>query len=153
MSELINPREPMYPGGEMTVHEWYRLEGEVDTTLPDFEHPQVPVVPINVPNIGKVNLHHFNTTIVKYEGDWEKMSHIVIERNDKDPIFFFRNLETTDGQPDKWLELAELLLERDFNLTVPPERPAPYVFEMYWKGIRGNQTIEHIIGRIINESC
>lgn len=148
MGELINPNEPLY-NGEMTAHQWYLAEVEVNPELPGFDHPKVPSDKLKTP-IGEIQLHHFNTEVVCYPGQFEHMSHIRVDTPNM-PFYFFRDTHTNEDEAEHWTAIANHLLERDYTQKLPPGRPEPQIIHMYWKGVRGEETIDKIIERIINE--
>ena len=137
-------------GGSLTSQEFYKLEFDIDLELQDFDNDPIPFVRLKLP-LGEIISHHHNTQIFKYADEWEDFCHILIDDKEQyeQPIYFFRNTHTLDGEEEKWVKMASAMLEKDFTLVAPPEKPNTHVMEMYWQGARGEEPIEQILGRIL----
>jgi hypothetical protein len=162
MSEILDPREPMYPGGSMTAWDFVQAEVEIDETMPGWNMGDLPYTKIQTP-YGDFLLHCLNTTVVKYpkikEGDkgidWSHMCHIIMDDETQygGPIYIFRSIEGDGSDEENWVNLARHLLKMDFPLLVPyTGTPTPEVMYHYWRGVRGGQPMDGIIRKIIEEA-
>jgi hypothetical protein len=156
-------------GGERSEFDKMPLaERFVSPIPPGFEIIEPNVIRKLTHNDREIIVHHYNTMVVLYpEGPYERFDHIVITDPEQfpQPYYIFPELgqidddlfaidtdTTVDYEFDDFFDLTISKLEHLKFTTVYPPYPMPYVIEQYQSYLRGNQTMDEILQRIIDES-
>ena len=141
-------------GGSMSAYEFYQAEFEVDPNFA-FDNDEVPYTKLQTEH-GDIVAHWYNTEVIKYGADWSHMNHIHIDATDQEVanhVYFFQNTHTQEGEEEKWVNIANALLKKDYTLSAPPEKPNSHIFAQYWTHIRGGETIEQIIEKCLEDGA
>lgn len=144
MSELYQP-------DKMTGEQYYKLELDVAPEMPDFKGKESPIISVETP-LGELILHHRNTKIVEHSESWTHMDYIKVEGHYPEPIYFFRDTFSYKEEAEKWHGLADKLLEYDFTYEATQAIPRPEIFIEYWRGVRGEKTLDEVLREILSET-
>lgn len=142
-------------GGSMNQQEFFAAEFEVADEMPEWILPDVKGIEATIMG-EKIILSRTNTMI--FDFDWidvdgfkmnfDHMSHIYIHRGDGKQPFWHMKPEDEKGQ-NEWNKFANMLVNID--CTYYSGIPRELDFEQYGTFMRGDEPIEDIIKRILDE--
>jgi hypothetical protein len=143
-------------GGSMSAYEWYQAEMEVSEDMPAWKLP--PMEGLQATLMGEeMTLHRFNTRIylfneIEHNGmtlDFGFLDHIYIKKDDSAPIWIFRPDDPESEWGMKWEAICNKLTE--IHCTVTYGLPENTDYEQYYQTSRGQEDMEIIVGRILDE--
>ena len=145
MSEIIQPDEPLYEGGEMSVTDWLYLECDVDERMPSWQSANVPK-PFGVKINGEqYKFAYHNTRGWLFDGEYQWMSFIWHNGENGGEYFIPEELGMENFQA-----LYSELIKRGFHIG-NRRTPTNEAYNLHSQHIRGNENIDSIIGRIMLE--